>query len=535
MWARNLFFLAVILGGMVLLTGSLQPLYKARAAKQLPNLSLAPDEQATVRKFDGLFRAQWQHLSVTPSAQATDLTIMRRLHLALMDTVPSLLEIRKFEALASDDRPVTWLGEIFADRRCADYLAERLARVYVGTEDGPFLIFRRRRFVSWLSDELMQKRPYDEIVRSILSEEGLWTEKPATNFVTVTYEEDKNGFNPERLGARVARAFLGVRLDCAQCHDHPFQPWKQQDFMGLAAYFGQVQRGFTGIYEDGTSEFRAPKRKSGPVETVAPSVPFGPEGVPAAQSRRWQLACWVTDPQNVWFARATVNRVWALLLGRPLVEPVDDIASAGDPPAALDILAGDFASHGYDLRRLIRLIIASRVFQLDSSLESEITEVHGKSWAVFPLTRLRPEQVVGAIYQTGSLETLDRGSPVFSRLLAYVSERDFVKRYGDTGEDEFNGRGGTIPQRLLMMNGQLVEDRTKDSPLNAATQIGMLAPNDRLAVETAYLTVLTRRPTAEEAAYFEYRLGGSTGKERHERMGDLCWTLLNSTEFSWNH
>jgi hypothetical protein len=148
---------------------------------------------------------------------------------------------------------------------------------------------------------------------------------------------------------------------------------------------------------------------------------------------------------------------------------------------------------------------------------------------------LRPEQVVGAIFQTGSLETLNRGSPVFLRFLAFFGEKDFVNRYGDTGEDEFSGRGGTIPQRLLMMNGQLVEDKTKDSPLNAATQIGFLAPDDCSAVQIAYLGVLTRLPTPEELDHFVARIQGATGKLRHDRLGDLYWTLINSTEFSWNH
>jgi hypothetical protein len=305
--------------------------------------------------------------------------------------------------------------------------------------------------------------------------------------------------------------------------------------MGLAAYFGQVERGFTGIHEDGAAEFHLDRRKNGQVETINPRVPFAEECLPAEGSRRWQLASWVTDSRNLWFARSAVNRVWALLLGRPLVDPVDDIPSAGEPPPTLDLLADDFARHGYDLRRLIRIIVATEVFQLDSSLETEVTPAHEKLWAVFPMTRLRPEQVVGGIMQAGSLETLNRESPIVSRFLAFVGGRDFVQRYGDTGEDEFNGRGGTIPQRLLLMNGDLVEDQTKDSPFNAATRVGMLAPDERRAVETAYLAVLTRRPTSEESTYFCARLAGTEGKMRHECMGDLYWTLFNSTEFSWNH
>src|SRR5262249_47931388 len=154
-----------------------------------------------------------------------------------------------------------------------------------------------------------------------------------------TIEPDNNkGPNAERLAARVARAFLGVRLDCAQCHNHPFQSWKQGDFQGLAAFFGQTEQGFTGIHE-GDGELRLENRKSGKLDTIAPRVPFNPELLPSDGNRRGQLARWVTDPRNPYFARATVNRVWALLLGRPLIEPVDDLTIADEIPMALELLA----------------------------------------------------------------------------------------------------------------------------------------------------------------------------------------------------
>src|SRR5262249_55443452 len=178
----------------------------------------------------------------------------------------------------------------------------------------------------------------------LIASDGLWTDKPATNFVTVTIEPDnKKGPNPERLAARVARAFLGVRLDCAQCHNHPFQSWKQADFRGLAAFFGQVEQGFTGI-QDGEGELLLENRKTGVMDTIAPRVPFLPELLPSDGSRRSQLAQWVTDPGNPYFPRATVNRVWALLLGRPLVEPVDDLLSADEMPPPLPLLPAHFAA-----------------------------------------------------------------------------------------------------------------------------------------------------------------------------------------------
>jgi hypothetical protein len=201
----------------------------------------------------------------------------------------------------------------------------------------------------------------------------------------------------------------------------------------------------------------------------------------------------------------------------------------------LPLLGRDFAEHNYDLGRLIRVAASLAVFRLDSSAAHEITETHDKAWAVFPLTRLRPEQVVGSVQQAASLKTIDRESPLFVRLGYYGGEKDFVRRYGDTGEDEFAGRGGTIPQRLLLMNGNLVREKTKDELFNAANLIAGMAPGDRAAVETAYRAVLTRLPTPDEWKYFEDRLAGSHGQERAHRMEDMYWALINSTEFSWNH
>jgi Protein of unknown function (DUF1549)/Protein of unknown function (DUF1553) len=549
---RNLLFIVVVLCGLIALGTSLFP---PPLPPHAPNFDPAPfqadDFRAVVEKVNQEIGADCRQLDLELAPPASDLAVARRLSLALTGTVPSLQEIRQFEAQPSEQRLPWWLAGILQDRRYADYFAERLARAYVGTENGPFVVYRRRRFVSWLSDELMQARPYDQVVRSLIDTEGLWTDRPATNFVSVTLEPDnKKGPNPERLAGRVTRAFLGIRLDCAQCHNHPFQKWTQHDFQGLAAFFAQVHVGFTGIYD---SEFHPPKegnkqpperaeyevedRKTGTHKVVEPDVPFLKELLPATGSRRQRLAAWVTHPQNPYFARSTANRVWALLFGRPLVDPVDDLASQGQTPAVLQILADDFAAHQYDLRRLFQVIAATDAFRRDSAAAHEITQKHEEYWAAFPMARLRPEQVAGSLVQAASLETVDQDSHIVVQLVRFFNEVDFVRRYGDTGEDEFDGRGGTIPQRLLLMNGQLVKERTQGNPLlfTAPARIAALAPDDKTAVETAYLAVLTRRPTPEEAAHFEQRLAGAQRQERTQRLEDLYWTLVNSTEFSWNH
>jgi hypothetical protein len=535
MWRRDLLFLGLSGGGFFALGAGLMPPRQPQPLTRFDASAYqAPDFIAIVRRIDASFRHAWSEQKLRSAPPAPDLTAARRLALGLMGTISSLEEIRQFEYLPEDQRLPWWIDHILQDRRFADNFAERFARVFVGTEDGPFIQYRRRRFVAWLSEQFAQNRPYDQLVRDLIVSGGLWTDNPAANFVSVTIQPDNNDQpDPVRLAGRVTRAFLGLRLDCAQCHNHPYAEWKQTDFQSLSAFFGQTHLGFTGIH-DGAGEYEVKDRKTQETHTVAPAVPFAGELLPADGNRRWQLACWVTHPQNPYFSRAIVNRVWALMLGRPLVEPVDNLESDTPAPPALDLLADDFAQHGFDLRRLIRVIASTEVFRLDSATEEEASETEEKAWAVFPLTRLRPDQMVGGILQASSIATLDAESHILFRAIRLGQSNDFVKRYGDNGEDDFGGHGGTIPQRLLMMNGTLLDEKTKDSPFNASMRIGWMAADDARAVEAVYLSVLTRRPTPEEAEHFQRFLAESQ-LSRAQQFEDIFWALLNSTEFSWNH
>jgi hypothetical protein len=538
MWKRNLLFIGLVLGAAATLWAELLP---SRIA--VPGTgsrpAAAPDpvktDDAIVAKVNEVFRGEWSSQGLASARRVSELGVLRRLTLALMGTIPSLEDIRRFEARPEGRRVGPELETLLRDRRFADYFGERLARVFVGTEAGPFLLYRRHRFVAWLSDELMRNRPYDALVRDLIASEGVWTDRPEVNFVSVTFDPALKRPDAERLAARTARAFLGVRLDCAQCHDHPFQSWKRQDFQGLASFYGQVHNSLTGFRDDGKKVYEMTDHKTGKPVPVAPRVPFLPELLPAAGTSRARLARWVTDKANPNFSRATVNRVWALMFGRPLVAPVDDLTGVEIPPPALQLLADDFVAQGYDLKRLIRVIAATHVFQLDSALEPEPTEAHDAAWAVFPLTKLRPEQVVGAVSQAASLETINDDSHILVKLFTGTDQRNFVHRYGDMGEDAFDSEAGTIPQRLLLMNGTIVNNKTKPSPFNAGQRIAMQATSDRAAVELAYLTILTRRPTPEESAHFSAKIGGTTKGVRNQQLSDLCWTLINATEFSWNH
>jgi hypothetical protein len=537
MWGRHLFFVAVVVGGTVALRASLFPFATdARKVNFDPGPTTADEFQAVVKEVDGTFRNDWDDKNLTPAPRADDLAVARRLSLALTGSVPSLEEIRQFEARPAANRLDGWANHLLTDRRFADYFAARLARAYVGTEDGPLIAYRKRRYIAWLADELLKNTSYAAIVRQMISAQGLNTDTPAVNFVAATFDENRKAPDPEKLAIRVSRAFLGLRIDCAQCHDHFLEPaWKQTHFQALAAYFGRTQHVVTNVTDGGTEEYRFEDRVSGGRHEIAPAVPFLPELLPAGGTRREQLAGWVTHPDNVYFARATVNRMWAMMFGRPLLKRVEAQTLDEPIPAALDILARDFAAHGHDLKRLILLIAATEVFRLDSAAPFDITDAHDEALAAFPLTRLRPEQVIGNVIQAASVKTIDQKSHAFVRLARYFNERDFVQRYGDADDDEFARSHGTIPQRLLMMNGDLVDGKAKEELLNASAQIAMFAPDDGAAVETAYLSVLTRRPTPAERDHFVAKLADTTGDERKSRLADLYWVLFNSTELGFNH
>jgi hypothetical protein len=226
-----------------------------------------------------------------------------------------------------------------------------------------------------------------------------------------------------------------------------------------------------------------------------------------------------------------------------LVQPIDDIPAQGPYPPGLEALADDFIEHRYDLKRLVRVMIATGVYQIDSqwsqgdsSQTEQIDESYEKAWALFPVSQLRPEQMAAAVHQACRLKTIDASSSILSQLELYGGVNDFTKAYGSRGEDEFFEQSVTIPQRLLMMNGQFLSERIDNNPImNAATRISGLARDDQTAVSTAFLSTLNRPATAQELEVFTQRLEGKRGEARSRELGNLFWVLLNSSEFQWNH
>ena len=521
------------------------------------------DIDESIQKVNTFFARRWAGENLQPAKHADELTLLRRISLALMGTVPSLEEIRAFEQDSGSDRLQRWTARFLHDQRFFDYFAERLARSFVGVEGGQFIVYRRDRFLNWLSLQLESNRPYPELVREMIAGDGLWTDEPEVNFVMAGYD-DGEGFNSNKLAGRAVRAFLGQRIDCAQCHDHPFDHWKQNEFAGLAAHFGQLKLSPVGVREDRDLKFEVEDRNTLEKKVVEPAVPFGEKWEPTEGTRRERLAAWVTHPDNRRLERAIVNRVWGLLFGRSWIEPVDDLP---DPPGdviagpnvegakhpktlkageqdLLDVLGADFREHGYDLRRLIEVILASKPYLLESKSEVEDSQRLDRMkehFAIFPLTRLRPEQIIGSLLQSSSLTTIDQNSHLISRFIKLTRSNDFVKEYGDLGENELEDRAGTIPQALLRMNGNLINETIDAKPFTASGRIAGMAKDDRQCLELCFLVCLTRRPTEAELTDLLPLLSDKrpNGKDnfvsRGNRVEDIYWILFNSPEFAWNH
>lgn len=531
--------LGLLLSAVVQTAGSVE-------APLSPPAAVPADQQldTAVAQLNQYFQQRWQQAGLQPAVQADELTVFRRVSLALFGCVPALAEIKAFQQDQQPNRLDRWIVRMLQDDRFGRYFADRLARSLTGVEQGPLFIFRRDRLRDWLAEQLLADASWGRMTRDLIAAEGLWTDQPAANFITIARLENEE-LDEVKLAGRTARAFLGQRIDCAQCHDHPFDPqWKQRHFEGLAAWYCQATVSLAGVTDFDRDKNQQPvvykvaepgkDQQSG--RTVDPAVPFNEDWLPATGSLRSRLATWVTHPDNRRFERAIANRIWGLMVGRPLLDPVDDLPHPEDsaPPDALDLLGAEFRRRGEKLSVLIRLIALSQPWQLSSeSPEQDLQLLRQQQdhWAVFPLVRLRPEQVIGSLFQAGRVRMVDQNSHPLIRFQKLTSENDFIQEYGDAGEDELNAQSGTITQSLLKMNGRFTADSLKVDLLSGPAELLQLSPDDATIIENSFLMCLTRRPSAEEQQYFLEQLKNN----RNQAVEDLFWALFNSPEFSWNH
>jgi hypothetical protein len=529
---------AVAITGIVA-WGALQPF-----ARQQPRAaSIQQDLPTAVRAVDQILESQWRDAGVEPAAEADELQVFRRLSLALVGTIPSLEEVREFNADLRSDRLDRWTVLLLNDWRFVEYFGDQMAKGLVNDADTEFRDNERQQFVEWLGHEIQQGRPYDAMVREMIANRGLWANDPAVLFIRS--ELVQTDLVPQRLAARTSRAFLGQQIGCAQCHDHPFADWKQSQFEGLAAHFAQVRHSQFGIQDERSAVFVIDDQRS-QQRTINATVPFDPQNVPAKGTARERFAAWITHRENRRFRRATANLVWGLMFGRPYIQPVDDIP---DPPPLgetdntelLDVLGDDWATHGYDLRRLIQTIAASRPFRLGSdhaSLEvPDDVDLLRDSWAVFPITQLNSQQLMRSLQQASSLKTvrIREESSTYTYVRGRELMRQATERYGETGDMNEPWQTGSINQAVARLIGSDFSQASESGFPSAAGRISAMAASNEDCLSACYLVCLTRPPVDVERHHFMAQLDEALAGTQHRIVEDIFWTLFNSPEFSWNH
>ncbi|MDA1229734.1 MAG: DUF1549 domain-containing protein [Planctomycetota bacterium] len=496
------------------------------------------DISATVARVDAWLEASWKSESIEPAVDADDLQVLRRISLALVGTSPSLEEIRQFEADESPDRLQQWTARFISDSRFAEYFAAILGDVFVDPLADNIKPHQHERFRRWLGNSIQDGVAYSQIAREMIAGHGGFADHPATTFVST--ELSLGDQAAERLAARTSRAFLGQRIDCAQCHDHPFANWKQPQFEGLAAYYGQVQFRDARVQDTRPRPFVIHDDRLQQERTVEPEVPFEPQWVPDNKHLRAELAAWVTHPENRRFRRAIANRVWMLMLGRAWITPVDDLLDPASPgePDILDLLADDLSGNGDNLRRLIHVIVGTRTFHLASThenLEDEVLALQLEdAWAVFPVTELSPQQMIRSMQQSTAIQTV-RSEDVntYSAIWRYERQSRFVNDYGVAGDAE-DAQASTIPHTVQRLTGNYTRQHSRATALTAPWRIAAMSADATACLENCYLVCLSRRPTPDEQSHFLPQLSGKLNR-RSKAVEDVYWTLFNSPEFCWNH
>jgi hypothetical protein len=526
--------LAAVAAGSMAVPGSVAVIAQADETV-VPSIhgAAAVDDEAVARRVDLQLQAAWESAGFEPAPPASDAEFMRRAYLDLTGRIPRIAEAREFLADPRPDKRARLIDSLLARPAHASHLANTWRSFLLPENFAPNQFAATQGFDGWLRGRFANNAPYDELVREIILARGQVNQAGPVYFYTSLQNK------PEELAASTSRAFLGVKIECAQCHDHPFDHWTQEDFWGFAAFFARLSRsqGQPAAFQvlDG-NEGEVTNPRTG--ETVPPrylrgNVVADEEGV----TRRQKLAEWLTWQKNPYFARAAVNRAWALLFGRGIVDPVDDLGehNVASHPEVLDELSRHFIETGFDLRRLLRTLALTRAYQLSSRASADRQAPPGL-FARMAVKTLTGEQLYDCLGVASARREAGAQQALIGFNASYNAARvQFLTRFRTPAGSTAEYLGG-IPQALTLMNGELVAAATdlERSDLLIALQAPFFSDEER--VESLFLATLSRLPDdSERARFVEYVASRPSAEERQAALADIFWALLNSAEFTFNH
>jgi len=495
--------------------------------------------------IDDLVYEKLQSLGIEPSPVVSDHAFLRRASLDLIGRLPTVEEARVFldpsDKDSEADKRAKLVDRLLDSPEYADHWAGYWADLL---RPNPYRVGIKAvlNYDNWIRQQFRDNVPYDSFVRDLVTAKGsTWQNGAATLF--------RDRRSPDEMGTLISQLFLGIRLDCAKCHHHPFERWSQQDFYQFSAYFAKVNYKGTGLSPpiSGGEEtvFASTKGSvSHPLtgETMTPTplyeVAHSKEaGTIEPLDPREQLADWMTSRENDFFAKVQVNRTWAILMGRGLVEPVDDLRTTNPPtnPKLLDALAKDFQASGYDFKKLLKTIALSRVYSHSS--EPTVSNVGDRlNYSRHYRHRLRAEVLMDAVADATESPSTLQGMPPESRANQVWTTRVgsiFLDTFGRPNENQDppceRTPDSTVTQALHLMNSQQLEERVRSDSSRAARLAASESPPVEI-VDELYLAIFSRHPASNETEYASKLI--ESAESRRGVVEDLMWAMLNSPEFS---
>jgi hypothetical protein len=501
------------------------------------------DTQDLAARIDQLVAAQWTANEVRPAPRADDAEFIRRAYLDLAGKIPSVTDLREFLDDPAPDKRQRLIERLLASPAYVKHFTN-VWRTWMLPEANANIAIRAQQvgFEAWLHVWLKSEKGYDQMVRELLTttfntpippQAG----RPITPSQATTlafYQANEN--KAENLAASTSRLFLGVKLECAQCHNHPFAKWSREQFWGYAAFFvGQPGR-----------PVRAGDRPPSRGQLTIPGTDkvvkarFLDDKEPGWEENKSGgvlLADWMTAADNPYFARAAVNRMWAYFFGTGLVEPFDEMGDANEPshPELLDELARQFTAHNFDLKFLIRAIVNSQAYQLTSARTHE-SQDDPRLFARMAIKGLSPEQLYESVAQATGYQDPTPPNQVPIRVLNNSPSAELLNKFANSSDKRTEVQT-SILQALSLMNGRLITDATsleRSETLAAIADAPFMDTAQR--IETLYLTTLSRKPRPEEAARLvAYVNSGGPSNDAKKALADVFWALLNTSEFILNH
>jgi Protein of unknown function (DUF1549)/Protein of unknown function (DUF1553) len=539
--------------------GLLTALPANRAAAKDGDKVLDPAQLAT--RIDQLIEARWKEREIKPAPLADDSKFLRRLYLDLVGRIPAVTEARDFLKMKDRQQEIKRLldGPLYIT-----HLSTTWKSILLPPNNNQQFQFLAGSFKTWLDKQIKDNTPYDKLVRDIITVplnnqgggRGGFPVQQNGPLSPVGFFQ-ANELKPENIASSASRIFLGVKLECAQCHDHPFAKWSRDQFWQYAAFFSGIQQQQVRPIGDADPRKQPPRK----MELGKEIKIGGTEKVVQAnfldgQKPKWRdnvdarviVAEWMTSPENPYFARTAVNRVWAHFFGLGLIDPVDDEPTDENPishPELLAELTQQFIAHKFDVKYLIRAITMSKTYQRTSVVSHE-SQNDPRAFARMSVKGLTAEQLFDSLAQaTCYLERGQQGDP---RVVVFGGQNgvrgEFLSRFAS--QDKRTETHTSILQALALMNGKFVADATKPDKGNNPRDRQPLAGTQTLGavldfpgwtterrIETLFLAALSRQPRPDELKRFADHVA-RTGDEA-TGLGDVFWVLLNSSEFMFNH